>query len=63
MENKEVLSIQEASEYLGISRDALYDHIRSKRIPAFKIGKLWKFKKSLLEEWITSQVKKASGEK
>ena len=40
------------SELLGISRSTLYEWIIQKKIPCIKVGRLVKFKKSDLEEWI-----------
>ena len=47
------ISIEEAAQYLGVSKDAIRNWIKkSTTIPAHKIGKLWKFKKSELDAWI-----------
>jgi excisionase family DNA binding protein len=52
---REVLTIRQAAEYLGISADSLYDYVREQRIPAFKLGNRWRFKKSLLDRWMEEQ--------
>ena len=49
------MGIREASEYLGVSRDALYKYVDEERIPAFKLGNRWKFKKTLLDRWMETQ--------
>ncbi|GGL60247.1 helix-turn-helix domain-containing protein [Sporolactobacillus putidus] len=49
------ISIEEAAEYLGVKPVTIRNWIRKKNdIPAQKIGKLWKFKRSELDEWIKS---------
>ena len=49
------IGIAEASEYLGVTKETVRNWIRKANgIPAQKIGKLWKFKKSELDEWIKS---------
>lgn len=49
------ISIEEAAEYLGVKSGTIRDWIRKgKEIPARKIGKQWKFKRSELDKWITS---------
>ena len=49
------ISIEEAAEFLGIKVVTLRDWIKKGRgIPAHKIGKLWKFKVSELDEWVKS---------
>jgi excisionase family DNA binding protein len=49
---KEVMNIREASQYLGISPDTLYKYVYSDRIPAFKLGNRWRFKKTILDHWM-----------
>ena len=51
-DTREVMDIREASEYLGVSRDALYKYVTRDRIPAFKLGNRWKFKRSVLDRWM-----------
>ena len=49
---KEVMTLREASEYLGISPDTLYKYLSENKIPAFKLGNRWRFKKDLLDRWM-----------
>lgn len=46
------MNIREASEYLGVSPDTLYKYVYEEKIPAFKLGNRWKFKKSKLDQWM-----------
>lgn len=49
------ISIEEAANYLGVNKDTIRSWIKKENgIPAHKIGKLWKFKKSELDFWIKS---------
>ncbi|MDB5258564.1 MAG: binding domain protein excisionase family [Chitinophagaceae bacterium] len=51
--HKQVLNIQEASEYLGISTSHLYKHTSNNNIPFFRPqGKRIYFKRSELDEWL-----------
>ncbi|WP_294146876.1 helix-turn-helix domain-containing protein [uncultured Clostridium sp.] len=53
--NDNYISIDEAAEYLGIKTVTLRNWIKKdEHIPAHKIGKLWKFKRSELDEWVNS---------
>ena len=54
---KEVMTLREASQYLGISPDTLYKYLSAdrNRIPAFKLGNRWRFKKDLLDRWMESK--------
>ena len=49
---KEVMTLREASQYLGITPDTLYKYLSDKSIPAFKLGNRWRFKKDLLDRWM-----------
>jgi excisionase family DNA binding protein len=49
---KEVMTLREASQYLGISQDTLYKYLSEDKIPAFKLGNRWRFKKDLLDRWM-----------
>ena len=53
---REVMNVREASEYLGISPDTLYRYVYEDRIPAFKLGNRWKFKKTILDRWIERKI-------
>ena len=49
------IGIEEAANYIGVNRDTIRNWIKKDTgIPAHKIGKLWKFKKSELDAWIKS---------
>ncbi len=54
-EIREVMDIDEVSEYLGVSRARLYKYIHEGRIPAFKLGNRWTFKRSVLDQWMEKQ--------
>src|SRR4029453_16576913 len=51
---KEVMTLREASQYLGISPDTLYKYLNENRISgvAFKLGNRGRFKKDLLDRWM-----------
>jgi excisionase family DNA binding protein len=48
------LSVQELSDYLGIKRDTVYKWILRRNMPAHKAGRLWKFRKDEIDEWVRS---------
>ena len=52
---REVMDIRDAAEYLGISPDTLYKYASEGFIPAFKLGNRWRFKRSLMENWMEQQ--------
>jgi excisionase family DNA binding protein len=48
------LSISEICQYLGVTSDTIYKWIEKKNMPAHKIGRLWKFKKNEVDDWVRS---------
>jgi excisionase family DNA binding protein len=54
--HEEVLTTKEASKYLKIAPRTLYRHIREHNIPAFKLGRDWRFIKSELDRWLMKKV-------
>lgn len=49
------INSDEAADYLGVKATTIREWIKKKNgIPAHKIGRCWKFKKSELDEWVNS---------
>jgi len=45
-------SVDELAAYLGIKRDTVYKWISEKQMPAHRMGRLWKFRKDEVDEWV-----------
>lgn len=48
------LSVEEIAIHLGIKRDTVYKWLAKKHMPAHKVGRLWKFDKTEIDEWVKS---------
>ncbi len=48
------LSVDEIAAHLGIKKDTVYKWISERRMPGHKIGRLWKFQKEEVNEWVKS---------
>lgn len=46
------LSVDEIANHLGIKRDTVYKWISERQMPGHKIGRLWKFNKQEVDEWV-----------
>lgn len=53
----EILNMQEACQFLRIAKPTLYKYIRTGEIPAFKMGRVWRFHKASLEDWVMERMK------
>lgn len=47
-------TLKEIQEYLGVGRESILQWITKRNMPAYKVGRLWKFKISEVDEWIRS---------
>ena len=45
-------SVEEIAEHLGVSKDTVYAWISKKNMPAHRVGRLWKFQKVEIDNWI-----------
>ena len=48
------LSVDEIAAHLGIKRETVYTWIAKKKMPCHKVGRLWKFSKAEINEWVRS---------
>ncbi|MCF7878851.1 MAG: helix-turn-helix domain-containing protein [Candidatus Omnitrophica bacterium] len=46
------MTLDETAEYLQVSKDSIYRLAQKAKIPASKIGNLWRFKKEEIDEWM-----------
>ena len=48
-------SVDEVAKHLGVAKDSIYRWIENRGLPAHKIGRLWKFKLSEVDDWVRRQ--------
>jgi len=46
------LSVDEIAHHLGISKETVYRWLEKGKIPAYRIGKLWKFRITEVDDWV-----------
>jgi excisionase family DNA binding protein len=46
------VSVEDVARHLGVARDSVYRWIERRGLPAHKIGRLWKFRISEVDEWV-----------
>lgn len=47
-------NLKEVQKYLGVRRETILQWIAKRNMPAYKVGRLWKFKLSEVDEWVRS---------
>lgn len=52
--NEAWLSVEDIAEHLGVSKDTVYTWVAKKNMPAHKVGRLWKFQASEIDDWVRS---------
>lgn len=45
-------SVDDVAKHLGVAKDSVYRWIEHRRLPAHKIGRLWKFKLTEVDGWV-----------
>lgn len=53
MENDGILTIKELSLYLKLAEKTAYRLASDGKIPGFKVGGAWRFRKSEIDRWIS----------
>lgn len=46
------LSADAIAEHLGVTKDTVYSWIAERQMPAHKVGRLWKFQASEVDDWV-----------
>jgi excisionase family DNA binding protein len=46
------VSVEQVAEHMDVTRDSIYRWIDRKGLPAHRVGRLWKFKVSAVDEWM-----------
>jgi len=56
-DGKEIMTVNDVAEYLKISVITTYRLVQDGKIPAFKVGRSWRIKRSDLNEFIEKQIR------
>lgn len=50
------MTLEEVAAYLKLKPQTIYTWAQEKKIPAVKLGKEWRFRRSIIDEWILLQM-------
>ena len=54
--DNEILTLEEVAEYLRLTPQTIYKWAQERKIPAVKLGKEWRFRRSILDQWFDEQI-------
>ena len=57
MPNDDIMTVKELAEYLKIAEKTAYRFASEGKVPGFKVGSAWRFRKSEIDRWIGKQEK------
>jgi excisionase family DNA binding protein len=47
----EIMTTKEVAEYLRLTEATIYKLAQAGEVPALKLGRTWRFKRELIDEW------------
>ena len=56
--NTDIMTIKEVSEYLKLTEKTAYRLVAEGKIPGFKVGGSWRFRRDEIENWTKEKIKK-----
>jgi excisionase family DNA binding protein len=54
--NQDLYTIEELSDHLRVNRSTIYQLLRKRGLPGFRIGSGWRFERTAIEQWKRLQV-------
>jgi len=51
-----IMTLEEVAAYLRVKPQTIYTWAQEGKIPAAKLGKEWRFKKSMVDKWFNEQM-------
>ena len=58
MPNDDIMTVKELADYLKIAEKTAYRFASEGKVPGFKVGSAWRFRKSEIDRWISEQEQK-----
>jgi len=50
--NYKWLTLDQVADYLQMSKSSIYKIVQKGRIPAYKVGRQWRFKREEVDTWV-----------
>jgi PTS system nitrogen regulatory IIA component len=52
----DIMTLEEVAKYLKLKPQTIYTWAQNKKIPAAKLGKEWRFRKSVIDKWFNNHI-------
>jgi excisionase family DNA binding protein len=56
MKRQSFMTTEEVASYLRVDKYTIYRMVTQRKLPAFKVGNQWRFKRSILERWLKGKL-------
>ncbi len=56
IKNNDIMTLEEVADYLRLKPQTIYTWAQEKKIPAAKLGKEWRFRRSLIDKWFNRHI-------
>ena len=56
METQDIMTLEEVAKYLKLKPQTIYSWAQEGKIPAAKLGKEWRFRKSVIDKWFNQHI-------
>ncbi|MBL1404837.1 MAG: helix-turn-helix domain-containing protein [Rhizobiales bacterium] len=60
--NNDIMTMKEVADYLKLNEKTAYRLTSDGKLPAFKVGGSWRFRKSEIDEWTKKQSNQSKGQ-
>ena len=61
MKSDEIMTVEEVAKYLKLKPQTVYKWAQEGQIPGAKLGKEWRFRRRILDEWIDTSIALSKG--
>jgi excisionase family DNA binding protein len=61
MSEDEIMTLEEVAKYLKLQPQTVYKWAQEGQIPAAKLGREWRFRREILDEWVNNSIVLSKG--
>lgn len=54
-DEQRLMTLDEVADYLQLSPKTVYRMVQAKKVPCFRLGRQWRFRRDQLDQWLMQQ--------